>query len=200
MEKRVLNCRYCGRDFECKVRAGTPPAYCSDECRRKMSWQQRQDKRRSLSELRCPRCGETKPISEFAGATHAYCHPCHAAYARVLRANKTPEQKARAQLVESAWRNGITAEQLLSLVESQDGLCAICRADLNGDSRRWHIDHDHKCCAGTSGDGSGKRQRGCGKCIRGILCGNCNVGLGMFRDDPRILQAALRYLAIATAS
>jgi hypothetical protein len=200
MNKRAIDCRYCGQSFKSDVRAGTPPAYCSDACRRKMTWQKRQEKRQSLAELRCPRCGEMKPIGDFSAATQSYCRPCHAAYARLLRANKSPQQKARARLVDSAWRNGVTAEQLLALVDAQSGLCAICKSNLNGDSRRWHIDHDHKCCTGTSGDHRGPRQRSCGKCIRGILCGNCNVGLGMFRDDPEILRAALRYLATARVS
>lgn len=60
--------------------------------------------------------------------------------------------------------------------------CAICRSadDL-------HVDHDHKCCPST-------RRATCGKCIRGVLCGNCNRALGLFRDDVQRLQAAINYL------
>jgi len=194
VSRRTITCRVCGQEFESEVKPGTRPAYCSDKCRRDASWRQRQELRQSITELRCSRCGEVKPIAEFSGRTHTYCRPCHAAYARVLRANKSPEQKTRARLVETAWRKGITAEQLLSLLESQNGLCAICRSDLHGDSRRWHVDHDHTCCPDTNGRESGRRQRVCGECIRGILCGNCNVGLGMFHDDPVTLRAAITYL------
>lgn len=188
------SCRFCGQEFGFESRRGTRPAYCSDRCRAKNTRKLREERLQSTTERRCPRCGETKQNGEFAGVTHPYCRPCHAAYARVLRANKTPEQRARVRLQETAWRQGITVEALLALVEAQAGLCAICKSDLNGDTRRWHVDHDHGCCPNTSGDGTGKRQRGCGKCVRGVLCGNCNVGLGMFRENVEVLRSAITYL------
>lgn len=105
------------------------------------------------------------------------------------------------------WRmtaSNLRARHKMSLVaysrlyEKQRGVCAICgRAITMGyDPDRstgkrgpppgaGHIDHDHGCCAGN---------RSCGRCIRGLLCAACNVGLGRFRDDPQLLQAALRYL------
>lgn len=192
--QRTRTCCICEQEFTHVVRAGTQPRYCSDKCRRSASWQNRQEKRRSVTELRCPRCGETKPVAEFAGVTHSYCRPCVASYHRVMRANRTPEQKAYYRLWDTAWRHSITVPQLLSLLASQDKRCAICRLDLEDDARRWHVDHDHGCCPNTSGDGPNKRQRGCGRCIRGILCGNCNAGLGMFRDTPALLRAAAAYL------
>jgi hypothetical protein len=73
------------------------------------------------------------------------------------------------------------------MTKDQDGRCAICRRDDPGTHHGyWHIDHDHKCCP-TSG-------RGCGSCVRGLLCGSCNLGLGHFADDPARLDAAAMYL------
>lgn len=51
--------------------------------------------------------------------------------------------------------------------------CMICGRD----TRKLVIDHNHQ-----------NRE------IRGLLCGQCNTGLGMFCDSPSILEAAVTYL------
>lgn len=61
-------------------------------------------------------------------------------------------------------------------LSSQGNRCAICQKHITG--RDIHRDHDH----GT-GD------------WRGLLCTNCNLGLGNFQDDPELLMAAAFYLA-----
>jgi hypothetical protein len=83
---------------------------------------------------------------------------------------------------------GITAEQFEVMFEAQGRRCKICGTSEPGTrtAGRWHIDHDHACCPG--------RKKSCGKCLRGILCGNCNIGIGNLQDDPVIVQAALGYL------
>lgn len=47
------------------------------------------------------------------------------------------------------------------------------------------VDHDHKCCPGKTS---------CGKCVRGLLCGNCNSVLGRMRDDPTVFDRMAAYL------
>ncbi|WP_407674816.1 endonuclease domain-containing protein [Nonomuraea fuscirosea] len=66
----------------------------------------------------------------------------------------------------------------------QGGSCAICRVTLSR-GPDTHIDHDHECCPGANS---------CGRCIRGILCGNCNKALGLMRDNAKILLRAAEYL------
>jgi hypothetical protein len=69
---------------------------------------------------------------------------------------------------------------------AQDGRCAICLAEKPGGRHEtWNIDHDHSCCPGS---------RSCGKCVRGLLCMECNQGLGKFDDDPQRLIRAAAYL------
>ena len=70
---------------------------------------------------------------------------------------------------------GISLEEYESLLESQDNVCKICKTEKIG--KHLAVDHDHK---------TGK--------IRGILCENCNRGLGMFKDSPELLQNAIQYL------
>lgn len=72
----------------------------------------------------------------------------------------------------------ITVEEAESLYERQGRRCAICRDEIS-DPRGFqpHVDYDH---------GTGV--------VRGILCYGCNTGLGLFRDDPDRLRAAIAYL------
>jgi hypothetical protein len=74
---------------------------------------------------------------------------------------------------------GIGLEDYNRMVEEQGGLCAICRRPPTYTRRqvRFHIDHCHD--TGT---------------VRGLLCGQCNVGIGMFDHDPDRLKQAMAYL------
>ncbi|MGW7594475.1 endonuclease domain-containing protein [Streptomyces asiaticus] len=69
-------------------------------------------------------------------------------------------------------------------MQRQGSACAICGIEFK-EPGHAHIDHDHSCCPG---------KRSCGKCVRGLLCGGCNNGLGRFKDDVNVLQAAIEYL------
>ena len=79
-----------------------------------------------------------------------------------------------ARLAVKDWRYGLTSEQFEDMRLAQEGRCAICRIEA---LPRLHIDHNHK---------TGK--------VRGLLCGNCNKGIGLLRDNPDFLQSAMEYL------
>jgi hypothetical protein len=73
---------------------------------------------------------------------------------------------------------GFTPEEYEALLESQGGVCAICAsAEVQGYGKRLAVDHCHDSSR-----------------VRGILCGNCNRGLGAFNHDPELLGAAASYL------
>lgn len=77
----------------------------------------------------------------------------------------------------------ITSDDFEQMMVSQGFTCKICPATI---SERWsHIDHNHDCCSGG---------RSCGKCIRGILCPDCNIGIGKFKESPELLLSASKYL------
>jgi hypothetical protein len=78
---------------------------------------------------------------------------------------------------------GLTPQNIADLMQKQDHKCAICGANI---SERFFIDHDHSCCA--------SRHKTCGQCVRGLLCGNCNLGLGAFQDDDERMLNAIKYL------
>ena len=69
---------------------------------------------------------------------------------------------------------GLTEADYNSRVASCGGRCEIC-----GKIAALYVDHDH---ALTPHD------------VRGMLCLDCNTGLGRFGDDPARLRAAAEYL------
>lgn len=79
---------------------------------------------------------------------------------------------------------GISLAQYDALLLKQSGGCAICGEQCSS-GRRLAVDHDHACCPGM---------KTCGKCVRGLLCGQCNQGIGKLRDSPRLLVNAIAYL------
>lgn len=76
---------------------------------------------------------------------------------------------------------GIDEAGYQALFQAQAGKCAICGTpaeETKGrNPGRLVIDHDHKT-----------------KTVRGLLCGTCNVVLGLMRDDPASFERAAVYL------
>lgn len=126
---------------------------------------------------RCNRCKLEKGSTEFfknkrhsSGLT-SWCKVCY------------KEKKATPQDKEVTWAYylkrtyGLKLEDYNSLLEAQDFRCKICSTHQNQFRNRLHVDHDHN---------TGQ--------IRGILCVECNTGLGKFKDNPELLQLAIDYL------
>ena len=83
---------------------------------------------------------------------------------------------------------GTSIEALEQLLSEQGSRCAICRtpwAECAGTRSRYdvlfiqhlHVDHDHETGA-----------------IRGLLCMNCNMAIGLFEDEPSRVVNAILYL------
>jgi hypothetical protein len=81
-------------------------------------------------------------------------------------------------------RYNITNEDRAAMFIAQGSRCAVCKAIVPNSKRGWSTDHDHACCPGKS----------CGKCVRGILCYNCNIALGQVDDNIDTLYALIEYL------
>jgi len=109
------------------------------------------------------------------------------------RPSRCPEHDAEhKRLKRERWQelrryrnHGISEADYLELLKRQENRCAICGTDSPGGGLSWAIDHDHACCDGPFG---------CAKCVRGLLCSSCNPGIGYFRDNPELLEAAIDYL------
>lgn len=117
-----------------------------------------------------------------SGALHTYCKACCRVRAKRAyeRADKTMRARLHREWVRAnrehvrnykiATALGVTVAEVAAIRAL--GKCAIC-----GTTEKLRVDHCH-----ASGS------------LRGLLCDSCNKGLGFFKDDPKRLRAALRYL------
>lgn len=159
----------------------------------------------------CATCKEAKPHSEYHSrlaspdCLNYYCKSCvrermreyyqrmrgrQIAKAHAYRRSEAGKERRRLWRQDYAPRHaqqnrlkrhvmgnpesGFTQAQRDERLEIQGGNCAICRKP----PERVCGDHCHA---------TGKK--------RGVLCSKCNLMIGHANDDPRILAAAMQYLA-----
>lgn len=94
-------------------------------------------------------------------------------YAREYR-KRNPVATKNSELKSSF---GISIEDYHDMLIYQGGVCAICAKDNNGTYKHFAVDHDHA---------TGR--------VRGLLCSDCNTGLGLFKDEISLLDNAKKYL------
>jgi hypothetical protein len=144
----------------------------------------------------CSTCKQSKPLSEFGidknrkHGIRSNCKLCKAKADNVWKQNN-PNKWKTSHMKWDWWKSylnkkyNLTKEQYDKMVENQNNKCAICDVDFNS---KWTkndtkfktsacVDHCHK---------TGK--------IRGLLCNQCNLALGRFKDDSTLLQRAIDYL------
>lgn len=132
----------------------------------------------TVTEKRCNDCGEIKPLTEFGKnklgkyGRKSFCKTCLNLRSRNDYRRTGGEVQRRSALKN---RYGLTPESFDALLVAQGGVCAICQGPPG--KRGWLVDHKE----GTN-------------IARGILCNSCNVGLGLFKENPEVMQAAIRYL------
>lgn len=130
----------------------------------------------------CTTCTESKDISCFSiinkntGSTQSSCKVCRNKYKAIKRkANPIKESlRKRKQKLKSNY--DMTIEDYDKLYSTQQGNCLIC----NTYHRKLSIDHCHDTGL-----------------VRGLLCSNCNSGLGMFKDNSILLLKAVEYLKLS---
>lgn len=152
---------------------------------------------------RCSKCKRVKSVIHFPlrfdrgpGARTARCKVCRNEVKREY--HQTPDgRRARADY-SKRWRDanlehvrryahelnlrktyGLTGEQYSEMLGRQRGCCAICREPPPA-NKRLSVDHCH--ATGT---------------VRGLLCTNCNLGIGKLGDTAEAIERALNYLKTA---
>lgn len=142
----------------------------------------------------CSKCQCEKSLEDFyirkdRKDGHAgYCKACHKishakyykanaehvkAKASEFKKNNPDKYKTYTKINHLRTTYGITPEDLVTLQTEQNHRCKCCGVQSN----KLHIDHCHK---------TGK--------IRGLLCQKCNMGIGLFNDNPELLIKASNYL------
>jgi len=195
-------------------RAQLPPdrrKFCSSECNYRFAYEQRRSFRPSLAD--CERCGAQFTTKHGA---HKFCsQSCSSAANNAQKSQRMKDARRRLieskscslcgvamqyvpkgrlsthacapcrRRIETIKKHRLSQAKYMQMAAEQGGNCKICCEVV--EIRDFQIDHDHQCCEGSWS---------CGKCVRCLLCVNCNRGLGHFRDDPWRLQRAAQLLEV----
>lgn len=199
-------CAHCGQDVP--VGRGRRSRYCNDSCRdaarslrrygepkpdkypqlRDRAWFREQYVDKGLSEraiaalVGCSR-GAVRDARQVHGLPARTSHDAVCELCGETFQTKTARRVRFCSVAhEIRYRSlgklyGITAEEYRAVVQRQGEKCAICETEDCASGKSLAIDHDHR---------NGQ--------VRGLLCANCNNGLGRFGDDPDLLRAAIKYL------
>jgi hypothetical protein len=89
------------------------------------------------------------------------------------RTKKWNEKNPRDNRLFSLKVYGLDYEKYNTMLDKQNGVCDICKRV----PVKPVIDHCHKTNK-----------------VRGIICNTCNSGIGMLKDDLKIIKNAVKYL------
>jgi hypothetical protein len=124
--------------------------------------------------LKCGRCKRKKSALEFSRnrtTKRGYQWTCKSCRRGI------PENPERTRRYGLKRKYGLSEDQYIALLDSQEGRCALCGSTDPGWKKSWLVDHDHETNK-----------------TRAILCVSCNTGLGKFKDSPQLLRKAALYI------
>ena len=114
-------------------------------------------------------------LSDINETTHtATCQVCGPVGLESKGRYPSGKQQWRCAVKKRAERYSISPAEYQVLLDTHENLCGICGEQFDAG---LYIDHDHS---------TGK--------VRGLLCCDCNLGLGRFYDNPDFLRKAAEYL------
>ena len=132
----------------------------------------------------CNKCRSSKELAEFAvdrakkDGRRNRCKQCVSEHAKAARLTSNTDRRG---YLRSTY--GLELEDYDRMYEEQGGTCGICKqaetavSGKSGKVLNLAVDHCH-----TTGEN------------RGLLCHNCNRGIGYLQDSTDNLRAAINYL------
>lgn len=138
--------------------------------------------------------------TSICGRIHGMCNICHVEYKKKYRKEHIEdtrkwrkEHKKEIRAYTLRYHRGwylktmynLTTEDYDNMLKLQKGKCAGCGRHYSEFKRALYIDHDHACCPG---------KKSCGKCVRGLVCDDCNKLLGNAKDNVKTLKRLIGYL------
>lgn len=173
-------CKNCGKEFT-PVKGHPNKVFCCNDCcleyRKKTGYMQ-DYYRNHVDSWKAK--SSTPEFKEHKNAVRRMQYATDAEYRekRKLQARLTQQRHKDTRLNQRMRAFGLTADDYYKILEFQHGKCAICGSEI-GDvmGNRLYVDHDH-----TTG------------AVRGLLCSDCNFGLGKFHDSVDLLHNAIQYL------
>ena len=127
----------------------------------------------------CGHCKLPRKVGDFyrnkgkPGGRSRTCRFCQEEYCKSWRRRhpkKSCEIRRRSRIKHAYGLSGGEFDRLLTRQSNQ---CAVCKSPLT----KPCVDHDHR---------TGK--------VRGLVCRDCNLAVGHFKDDPERMRKAIRYL------
>jgi hypothetical protein len=131
----------------------------------------------------CTKCNTKQKLTEFgkdATATKgisSWCKRCKREARKAYRKANPEATKLRDFKSDLKRHYGLTINDYNAMLEGQKHCCACCGQHSSNFKRGLHVDHDH-----TTG------------LVRGLLCTECNPGIGYFQDSVERLEMAITYL------
>ena len=118
----------------------------------------------TFEEWKCIQCDEVKPITEY--------------YKRKESNTYRKECKDCTIANGIARKYGVDCDWYIQKFEEQEGVCEICKQSYTSKrKKRLVIDHNHMTHK-----------------VRGLLCNNCNTGIGQLKENITTLENAIKYL------
>jgi len=144
----------------------------------------------------CKKCKAEKDFSQFykhsssKDGYNTWCKPCWSSY------EYTDEKKKKRSHsnIENQWQSsgkrkdylrsymlkkkyGINLEIYNQMMLEQNNKCRICGIDSSHCLNGLYVDHDHQTSE-----------------VRGLLCRDCNVAIGLLKESAIFMQNAISYL------